>query len=152
MYFAPVAPQRFFDLPRLKIRAVEHGHALARALGQQPLDGIGDEKRFVLGVEACVIAQHLARARVGPQPFALALFVVGHQRAGRFQNVLGRAVILFQANGAGARIVALEIQDVANVGSTPAIDRTGPRQPTTHTFEWAWVSSRISSYCVRLVS
>ena len=28
--FASVAPQRFFDLARLKIRAVEHRHALAR--------------------------------------------------------------------------------------------------------------------------
>src|SRR5215467_9645187 len=41
--FAAVTSQCFLDLSRLKIRAVEHRHALIRVIAQQPLNGIGDE-------------------------------------------------------------------------------------------------------------
>ena len=48
--FAVVAPQRFFNLARLRIGAVENRDAPVRMLPQNLLDRIGDEQRFVLGI------------------------------------------------------------------------------------------------------
>ncbi len=58
----------------------------------------------------------------GPKPFAFALGIVGNHRAGGFENVLGGPVILFEPDHFGIREVALEIEDVADVGAAPAID------------------------------
>ena len=49
---AVVAAQRFFNLARLRIGAVENRHAPVRILPENFLDRVGDEERFVLGVVA----------------------------------------------------------------------------------------------------
>ncbi len=49
---AVVAAQRFFNLPRLRIGAVQNRDAAVRILPQDLLDRVGDEERFVLGVVA----------------------------------------------------------------------------------------------------
>ncbi len=49
--FAAVAPQRFFDLPRLEIGAIQHRRAIVRVGRQQLLDGIGDKQRLLLAIE-----------------------------------------------------------------------------------------------------
>ena len=87
------------------------------------LYGVGDEQRFVLGVEAGVQAQLVARRRFGPQLLAFALFIILHHRTGRAQDVLGGAVILLQPDGLGLTEIALEIQNIADVRPAPAIDR-----------------------------
>ncbi len=49
---AAVAPQRFFNLARLEVGAVQHGDAVSGTRRQQPLDGVGDEQRFLFAVES----------------------------------------------------------------------------------------------------
>ena len=92
-------------------------------LREQFLDRVGDEQRLVFGVRSFVQADLLARAGVGPQPLALALFVVRDDRAGGFENVLRRAVILLQPDHFRVRIIALEIENIANIGAAPAVNR-----------------------------
>ena len=120
---AAVAAQRFFDLARLRVGAIEHRDALLRIARQAALDGVGDPQRFVFGVGRFVERDLFARAGVGPQRLADALGVVGDHGAGGFENGLRRAVVLLQANDGGAGEIALEIEDVADVGAAPAVDR-----------------------------
>ena len=120
---APVTPQRFLDLPRLEVGAVEHRHVVRRIGHQVLLDGVGDEQGFVFGVETGVQPQLVPGRRFGPQLLAFAFFVVLHHRAGRTQNVLGGTVILLQPNGLGLAEIALEVENVTDVGAAPAIDR-----------------------------
>src|SRR5204862_168634 len=70
-----------------------------------------------------VESDQIARDGFGPQRLALARLVVLHHRARRRQNVLRRAVILLQPNDLGLGEVVLEVQDVADVGAAPAINR-----------------------------
>ena len=59
---------------------------------------------------------------VGPEIFDLAPGVVGNDRVGGIQDVLGGPVILLQTDHQGVGIVLLEVQDVADVGSPELID------------------------------
>src|SRR5947208_3405313 len=90
---------------------------------QMLFDAVGHKQRLVLGVVARVKTQQVPRARLGPELLSLARFVVLHHRAGGRQNVLGRTVILFEADGVSLRKVALEVQNVADIRAAPAIDR-----------------------------
>src|SRR5262249_58305880 len=80
---------------------------------------ICDEKRFVLAVGRFVIADALAAFARGPQRFALAFDVIGHHSRGSFEDVLGRTIVLLQADHAGLRKVTLEFEDVADIGPAP---------------------------------
>ena len=84
---------------------------------------LGDEQSFLLSVGRLEQADGPPALLVGPEPLALALEVVGNQGAGRLQNRLRRAVVLFQPDDPSLRVVHLEIQDVANVRAAPAVDR-----------------------------
>jgi hypothetical protein len=57
-------------------------------------------------------------SRFGP-PLAVLL----DDRVGGGQDVAGRAVVALQLDDARARVVALEVEDVADVGAAPAVDR-----------------------------
>ncbi|CFE41021.1 Uncharacterised protein [Mycobacterium tuberculosis] len=65
----------------------------------------------------------LPGAGVGPQPLLPAPRVTGNHRVGRRQDVLRRAVILFQQNGSGVGVVTFEVFDVADGGAAERIDR-----------------------------
>ena len=121
--FPPIPPQRFFNLPRLEIGPIEHGHALGGIRREDALHGIGNEQSFVLAVQRLVKPDLVSLTRIGPQPLALAFGIVRHHRAGGFEDVLRRAVILLESNHSRVRIIALEIENVPNVRATPAIDR-----------------------------
>src|ERR1019366_1813118 len=120
--FAPIAAHCLFDLPRLRVGAVENGHMIGGVGRQEFLGGVGDEKRLVFGIVAPVKADEIAGIGIGPELLALAREVVLHHGARRRQNVLGGAVVLLQANGLGVGVVVFEIQDVADIGATPAVD------------------------------
>ncbi len=120
---AVVAAQRFFDLARLEVGAIEHRRAIAGVGREQLVDHVGDEQRFLLAVEGFKAADLVARAGFGPQPLAFALGVVGHHRAGGFENIFGRPVILFQPDHRGIRKVALEVENISDVGAAPAVNR-----------------------------
>ena len=119
---ASVAPQGFFNLSRLGVGAIQHRDVLLRIARHVRFDLVGDPQGFVFGVGSFVQRDLVALARLGPEPFADALGVVGDHGAGGFQDVLGRAVVLLQADGDRARKIALEVEDVADIRPAPAVD------------------------------
>ncbi len=119
---ASVAPQGFFDLPRLGVRAIQHRDVFFRIARHVRFDLVGDPQGFVFRIRSFVQRDLVALARLGPEPFPDALGIVGDHGAGGLQDVLGRAVILLQPDGDGARKIPFEIQDVADVRAAPAID------------------------------
>ena len=64
-----------------------------------------------------------AVAVVGPQFLAQAFRIVRDHRIGGSQDVAGRAVILFQPNGARAGIIVKELLHVADLRAAPAVNR-----------------------------
>ncbi len=60
---------------------------------------------------------------LGPQLLFLALAIVDDHGVRGLQDGLGRAVVLLQLEDARGGKVALELQDVADVGPAPSVDR-----------------------------
>ena len=106
----------------MEVRPVEHGHPSAPIFGYHALDSVGDIERLVLSIESGIDANRRAGAGVGPKRFAFALHIIRHHCAGGFQNSLGGAIVLLQPDNADPRIIVFEIQNVADVRPTPAIN------------------------------
>ncbi len=121
-----VAAQRLFHQPRLRVGAIEHGAAreifLGAGFAEVSLDAVGDEERFVLAVGSFVVADERAALAGGPERLALALGVVRDDGDCAFEDDLGGAVVLFEADGADLGKVLLELEDVLDVGAAPAVD------------------------------
>src|SRR2546425_1643788 len=118
--------ERVLDRSRLRVRAVEDGditRAVRLALALQAFDLARDE----LGLVRLVVRLHHddvgATLPVGPELLLLARRVVAHDRMRGVENPLGRAVVLLELDDLGVRIIALEVEDVADVGAAPAEDR-----------------------------
>ncbi len=82
-----------------------------------------DEVGLVALGHAGKVSDRIADRVVGPQPLGLALAIVLNDRVGRREDGLSRAVILFELENLRGRIVALEVEDVADIGAPPAINR-----------------------------
>jgi hypothetical protein len=65
----------------------------------------------------------LALAQVRPEVLRLALAVVLDQRVRGAENRVGRAVVLLERDRPRLAEVALELEDVANVGASERVDR-----------------------------
>src|SRR5207253_1873479 len=59
----------------------------------------------------------------GEQRLGLALGVVGDQGVGGLQDRLGAAEVLAQGDDTSLGKIALEIKNIADVGTTPLVDR-----------------------------
>jgi hypothetical protein len=57
-----------------------------------------------------------------PEALLLALAVDADDMAGRIEDVLGGAIVLLQVDDARIGEVALEVEDVAQVGGPPGVD------------------------------
>ena len=119
------AHERLFDRARLRIDAVENDDVggSESAGSSQPRDFERDKVGLVALGDAGVVGDRLAGAVFGPQIFDLALGVVADDAAGRGENCFGRSIILLELENLRGRVVALEIEDVADVGAAPSIDR-----------------------------
>ena len=82
----------------------------------------GDKACFRFGVERLVVTNPFARRILRPQSFLLALDIVLDHTTGNIENVLRRTIILFQPYYLRRWEVLLKLQDVLNVGATPAIN------------------------------
>ena len=119
--FSP--PQAVFQHPRLCIGAVEDGEVVqGQALGVlQPQDVLANDFGFVGFVVGAKVTDRHA-ARVGsPQRLFPSVGVLRNDRRGGLEDGARRAVILFQLDDLGVRVVALEGEDVAHVGAAEAI-------------------------------
>ena len=68
-------------------------------------------------------ADLLAVTRGGEQMLLLAARVVRHHGVGRRQDMARRAVVLLKTHHLGLGIVLLKVEDVLDVGATPAVNR-----------------------------
>ncbi len=128
-----VAPELFLEHARLGVRAVEHGDVVGgegpgrplapHTLVEQLADLAGDEPRLGVLVGHFDDADRCAHAARGPQVLALAAAVVGDHGVRHVEDLRGRAVVLLEADHLGVGVVALELEDVADVGAAPRVDR-----------------------------
>ena len=93
------------------------------ASADQALDLAGDPLGLLLlvvGLEAL----DLQAARVlGPELLVLARAVARDDRVRGVEDQLRRAVVLLELDDGRVRVVALEVEDVAQVGAAPRVDR-----------------------------
>ena len=134
----PVAQERLLDRPALGVGPVHHGDvAGARTTllvvglaGQQRaspadqgFDLSGDPLGFLLLVVRLETLDRPATGLLGPQLLVLARRVPADDSVGGIEDQLGRAVVLLELDHGGTRLVALEVEDVAQVGAAPRVDR-----------------------------
>ena len=118
------AHEHVLEHPRLRVRPVEDGDLGPRdALVDEPLDLRGDVARLGVLVGQLAHLDRVALADVGPQRLGLPPAVVGHDRVGRAEDRLRRAVVLLELHDVRVGIVVLEVEDVADVGAAEAVDR-----------------------------
>ena len=118
------ADEHVLQHPRLRVRPVEDRdlvtvHALvdeAGDLGRDP-PGLGV---LVLDLED---ADRLPVAELGPEVLRLPLGVVRDHVVGRAKDGVRRAVVLLERHHTRLAEVALELEDVADVGSAQGVDR-----------------------------
>ncbi len=109
----------------LCVGAVEDGavaprQALRRVEAQ---DLAGDPGRLVALVLGPVTRDRVTRVADGEELLGLAAEVVGDDGVGRIEDRLGRAEVLLEHDGGHVGEGPLELQDVADVGAAPAVDR-----------------------------
>ena len=117
------AQEHIFEDTRLGVGAVEHGDiVVARTLGMQLLDLAGNPAALVALV-ACLESLNLLAIALGrKQALVLALRVVANNGIGGAQDMARRAIVLLQLDGLAVFKVLLKVQDVGDVGATPAIN------------------------------
>ena len=117
------AQEHIFENARLGVGAVEHGDVVvARTLGMQLFDLAGNPAALVALVARLEGLDLLAVALGRKQALVLALRVVAHHGVGGAQDMARRAIVLLQLDGLAAFKVLLKVQDIGDVGATPAVN------------------------------
>ena len=118
-------PQRLFDGPALRGGAVHHGDVVVGDtvdLRHAP-DLVGDELRFVTLIRQLAQDDLLAVVVLRAQAAVDAGHVFADDAVGGLDDASRRAVIQLQVDLASIGVILLEIEDVADVGLAPAVDR-----------------------------
>ncbi len=120
-----VLEQLFFEGPRLGVGAVEDRHVpVGAALRADRVEQFAHHVlRLVALVVGFVEADQLAVAAFGEHLFVAPSAVVGHHGRRAFQDRAQRAVVALELHDLGLGKVALEVEDVADVGAAPGVDR-----------------------------
>ena len=119
-----VTHQQVLEDARLRVRPVEDRDvSRGDALVEQAADARGDEARLGLLVLHLDHADRLALAEVGPEALLEAVRVVCDDGVRRIQDPLRRAVVLLEPDHHGVGEVALEVEDVADVGAAERVHR-----------------------------
>ena len=117
------AQEHIFEDTRLGVGAVEHGDVVvARALGVQLFDLAGNPATLVALVTRLEGLNLLAIALGRKQALVLALRVMAYHGVGGAQDMTRGAVVLLQLDGLAVFKVLLKVQDIGDVGATPAIN------------------------------
>ena len=115
--------QRVFQHARLRIRAIQQRLVRKRRTAAIQRTDFIDDKSCLVTIGRCRVNAHrFALARIGPQIFAKAIFVVLNDRVGSIENITLRSVVLFQLDDIGTRKVALEIAHVADFGAAEFVN------------------------------
>src|SRR3954452_1918328 len=89
----------------------------------QRLDLVADPARLLLGVPQPAHGDLVAGLGAGTQRLAEPAAIMRDDPGGGGEDLGGRAVILLEPDDQRAREIALEFEDVADLGATPAVDR-----------------------------
>ena len=117
------AQEHIFENARLGVGAVEHGDVVVtRALGVQLLDLASNPAALVALIARLEGLDLLTIALGRKQALVLALRVVTHHGVGGAQDMARRAIVLLQLDGLAVFKVLLKVQDIGDVGATPAIN------------------------------
>jgi hypothetical protein len=118
------AHEAFFEGAGLCVDAVQDRAVLVReAVVLHELVDCGDNcLGLVLLVQALGEHDRLADVVLGPEALVLAESIVGDDLGRGAEDCLRGAVILLQYDHFGVRILVLEAEDVAQVGTAPGID------------------------------
>jgi hypothetical protein len=119
------AKERVLEDPAHRVGAIEDRDLLAgeALLGDQSLDLAGHPARLLVLVGQLGELHRVPTLYLGPQPLRPVVPVAFDQRVGRREDGLGGAVVLLQLHDLGVGEIALEVEDVADVGVTKAVDR-----------------------------
>ena len=117
------AQEHIFEDTRLRVGAVEHGDVVvARALGVQLFDLAGNPATLVAFVARLEGLDLLAVVLGRKQALVLALRVMAHHGVRGAQDMTRGAVVLLQLDGLAVFKVLLEVQDIGDVGTAPAVN------------------------------
>ena len=117
------AQEHIFENTRLGVGAIEHGDVVvARALGVQLFD-LASNPAALVALIACLEGLDLLAVALGrKQALFFTLRVVTHHGVGGAQDMTRGAVVLLQLDGLAVFKVLLKVQDIGDVGATPAIN------------------------------
>ena len=116
--------EAFLELAGLEAGAHQYRHLVEGVLAPlQGFDALGDHPRLGLAVPQARQVKLLAVLALRPQGLAQAPGVLGDEARGGGQDVSGGTVVLFEADDLGAGEILFELQDVADLGPAPAVDR-----------------------------
>ena len=85
--------------------------------------GARDEVGFLELVAAAEVDDPVAALAVGPEVLVLAVAVLADDRRRRVEDDLRRAVVPFELDDLRFAEILLEVEDVAQVGAAPLVDR-----------------------------
>src|SRR5476651_246946 len=88
-----------------------------------PLDFADYETRFGFSINRLVIADQLTAWILGPQSLFFALEIVFDNAAGDIEDVLGRAIVLFEADNFRRWKMLFKLEDVLDVRAPPPVYR-----------------------------
>ncbi len=117
------AHQRVFNRSRLRVGAVEDRHRRFHVVGQRRPGGSRDEVRLFQLVAAAEVQDAIATLAIGPQVLVLAVAILADDCGRGIQDDLRRAVVSFELDDLGFAEVLLEVEDVAQVGPPPLVNR-----------------------------
>ena len=118
-----VRAQGLLQHARLPVGPVEHGEIARRGSLVQPgLHGRGHVFGFLAFRLTLEHHDWISGACLGKEPLGPTLGVGRDHCIGRAQDVSRRTIVLLQLDHAGAGMIALEIEDVADVGPPPTVD------------------------------
>ena len=118
-----LAHQRVFDRPRLRVGAVEHRDRRLDVVGQAGARRARDEVGFLELVAAAEVDDAGAALAVGPEVLVLAVAVLADDGRRGVEDDLRRSVVALELDGRRFGEVLLEVEDVAQVGAAPLVDR-----------------------------
>ena len=93
------------------------------AVALETFDLTGEELSLVALVVRLHDHQVRAALAVGPELLFLPRGVVPNDRPGRVEDALRRAIVLLELHDLRVRVIALEVENVADIRAAPAEDR-----------------------------
>ena len=119
-----VIDQLLLEDTGLGVGAVQYGKVLVRSLSvfYGAGDGRGNCLRFLIFILKLGIVDGISFVLAGPESLFFTFCIIVDHSVGCIQDILSGAVIFFQTDDTGIRILLLKVQNIHNIGTTEFID------------------------------